>query len=212
MQHINDLAIGGHGAAGGEDDGQHRRRPDQHQHHQAGEDDGARHGVELLAPGGMGVEAGAGHRFQIARQSFDIGIHRIGELHHDKARYLDGGEIETGTEPGLEQLLALFHGQGARGSNARGRLRQRHGAANAGVDLLAVHGTDLNGDFAADVGGPGNGGFLHQHHPAEGHGGEKAHDGDHEQQRATGDTFLRHDRCGAGAAGEQPQDAIKHEW
>ena len=59
------------------------------EHQKAGDDDGAGHGVELLAPGGVGIEARALHRHEVALKLFDVGVHRVGELDDDEARDVD---------------------------------------------------------------------------------------------------------------------------
>ena len=108
MQHVDNLAVGRHGTPGGEDDCQDGGDADQAEHHQARQDNGAGHGIELLAPGSVRIERGALDGGQVAGEFFDIGIDRVTQLHHDQAGDFDGAEIEPGAKPGLDQLLAFL--------------------------------------------------------------------------------------------------------
>ena len=210
MQHIDDFAVRGHGAARGKDDGEHGGHADQPQHQKAREHHGSGHGVELLAPGGVGIGAGAVDGTEIALQLLDIGIHRIGQLHDDEAGNGDGGEVESGAEPGLEQGLAFLDGEGPRTGDAGSGLGQRHGGAQIALHHLALHRADLDGEFAPDIGGPGDGRFLYQDHAAQRHRREKGHDGDEQQQGAARHALFGDDGRGTGATRQQGEHTIKH--
>ena len=130
MEHVDDFAIGRHGATGGENDGQYGGGADQDQHQEARDDDGAGHCVQLLPPGGMGIKAGAIYGGEIALEAFNIGIGRVSQLDHDEARNFDGGQVEASAEPRLEQGLAFFDGESARRGNARSGLCKRDCSAD----------------------------------------------------------------------------------
>ena len=84
MQDVDDLAARGHGAARGKDHGEDGREQDERQHQKAGDHDGAGHDVELLAPGGMGVETGAGNGGDRLGQHREVERARLGDLDHDQ--------------------------------------------------------------------------------------------------------------------------------
>ena len=68
MQHVDDFAVGRHRTTGREHHREHRRKDDERQHQKAREDDRSGHGVELLPPRRMGVEARAIDGCDIARE------------------------------------------------------------------------------------------------------------------------------------------------
>ena len=104
VQHLDDLAIGGHGAARRRDDDRGGGGGDQQQDRQSAEREGARHRADLALPAAMVVERGAGKLLG------EIGLERV-DVRLGLAVHLDGDEARHGqlaqriglAEPRLEQ-------------------------------------------------------------------------------------------------------------
>ena len=105
MQHLDDLAVGGHGALGGGDDDGGGGGADQQQDGEAAEREGAGDGADLLLPAAMIVERDALELLPSERaQGVQVGRRVAVELDGDEARHGQRLERVGLAEPRLQQL------------------------------------------------------------------------------------------------------------
>ena len=196
MEDLDHVRVAGHRRAGGEDDDEHRRRQHQGQHRRADEDGGPRHRHETRYPDAVVVQA----RFRQGRLK---PRGKVGEVRHGagpdgqphQARHGQLAHVEAGAQPGFEQGggFGVAHHRG--GLDAGRGARELHGFGERRVHVEITRGTDLHRRLARHVGRPGVGPVGNHGDRAERQGGQRRHDGDHEDERTARHRTARHDRC-----------------
>ena len=196
VQHLDDLAVGRHGALGGRDDDGGGGGADQQQDGEAAEREGAGDGADLLLPAAVIVERDAlellgerrPHRVEVRRGA------------RGRARWRSGAAREAPSARRSVRATARAAGPRRR-CRARARWRcpaardrKRVTSATTLSTSLWFLGFDLHRHLAGDVAQPGVGRLVHHVDGAGRQAGEKAHDGDDEGERAAGDRAGRNDR------------------
>ena len=186
VQHLDDLAVGRHGALGGGDDDGGGGGADQQQDGEAAERERARDGADLLLPAAVVVERNA---LGTARQARCAAPSRLGGVLRSSSRAIRRGTGSVGErvglpEPWLQQLGRVGDAQRTHAGDAGLARQEAAHVRDQLVDVGTLLGLDLHSDFAGDIAQPGGGRLVHHVDRAGSQAGEKAHDGDDERQRA----------------------------
>ena len=219
VQHLDDIAVGGHGALGGGDDDGGGGGADQQQDGEAAQREGARDGADLLLPAAVIVERHALELLRPARRAARRG----------RAACCGRARRRSASAPAARCSASVWPSHGSSSWDASATLsartlampgwrdRKRGDVGHRLVDVGALLGLDLHRDLAGDVAQPGGGRLVHHVDRAGRQAGEKAHDGDDERQRAAGDRAGRHDRrgrlrsdrCAASGCGRVRASAVR---
>ncbi|MEI2736101.1 MAG: hypothetical protein V9G24_15815 [Rhodoblastus sp.] len=116
------------------------------------------------------------------------------ELEHDHARHRNLVEVDALTEPRLEQQFGFALGHGADIGDAGKGAYGLDDAGDVGVDIAIGRGFELNRRLARHARTPFLARLTDQDGAAGGERGQKAHDGDDDDQRAAGNARCGHQR------------------